>query len=438
MTAKTPRTVALLGTRKAAHLAKGALGKVHGALADVEAHLSRRIDAGARASVTPDELLASRFAAFRPLHAAPPAPGQRPSVTVFGFFNSSGFFGGIATLLNFSATVANHLDYDLRLVHTTSFDGDPDVAGFLRNQGIHVDPSRIHFVNAAHRRAAGASLPLHPDDLLVVSAWWDAFAVDRLAHDRPYVYLIQDYEPIFYNNGDQQLWASSTYESVKFVPVLNSSILHDYFRTTPHHRVAAEALVFEPAVRVPKRESTLVERPGKKRLFFYARPETDRNLFYTGLLAIDQAFEESAELRDNWDVWLGGTHTIPPLRLKSGLELQRLGKMSFEDYQQFTLTADLAISPMLAPHPNYPTLEFSRLGTPVITTSWETKIDLDRYSEMITLVEPTVAAMSQAIIECATRETAQEGAAPKTEESWTQALAETAATVTALHRGALG
>ncbi|MGO2748665.1 MAG: rhamnosyltransferase WsaF family glycosyltransferase [Pseudoclavibacter sp.] len=437
MSPKTPRTVALMGTRKATHLAKGALGKAHDALAGVEARLTKRIDAGARASVTPDELLATRFAAFRPLHAAPPEPGQRPSVTVFGFFNSSGFFGGIATLLNFSATVANQLDYDLRLVHTTSFEGDPDVAGFLKNQGIDVDPSRIHFVNAAHRRAAGASIPLHPDDLLVVSAWWDAFAVDRLAHERSYVYLIQDYEPIFYNNGDQQLWSSSTYESSKFVPVLNSSILHDYFQTTTHRRVAAEALVFEPAVRVPQRESMVAERPGKKRLFFYARPETDRNLFYTGLLAIDKAFEESAELRDNWDVWLGGTHTIPPLRLTSGLELQRLGKMSFEDYQQFTLTADLAVSSMLAPHPNYPTLEFSRLGTPVITTSWETKTDLDRYSEMITLVEPTVSAMSGAIIRCATAGPSETNAAPKTTDSWPDALAETAAAVATLHRGAV-
>lgn len=434
MTSRTPRIVALMGTRKAAHLAKGALGRARDAFAGVEARISKRIDASGESTITPDELLANRFAAFRPLHAAPPEPGQRPSVTVFGFFNSSGFFGGIATLLNLSATIANDLDYELRLVHTTSFEEDPDVAGFLKNQGIDFDPARIRFVNAANRRATGASLPLHAEDLLVVSAWWDAFAVDRLQHGRPYVYLIQDYEPIFYSNGDQQVWASTTYESTKFIPVLNSSILHDYFRTTTHTRVAEEALVFEPAVRVPDQASQPAKRPGKKRLFFYARPETERNLFYTGLLAIDKAFEESAELRDNWDVWLGGTQTIPPLRLKSGLELQRLGKMSFEDYQQFTLTADLAISSMLAPHPNYPTLEFSRLGTPVITTSWETKTDLDRYSEKITLVEPSVGAMSDAIIRCASTDGSEPETAPKTTDSWPRALAEVAGSVAALHR----
>ncbi|WP_181028451.1 glycosyltransferase [Pseudoclavibacter sp. RFBA6] len=432
MAKNTLRNVALKATRKAAYLAKAGLGRGGEAFGRLEARAGERLDGAATATITPSQLVATKFHAFRPLHAAPPAGGQRPAVSVFGFFNSSGFFGGIATLITLSAVIAQELDLDLRLVHTASFEGEGDVVGFLRGQGIDFDASRIHHLDLTSRRAEGAEVPLHDEDVLVASAWWDAFAIQRMAAPHPFIYLIQDYEPIFYANGDMQLWAASTYDADGFIPVLNTSILHDFFRESRHTRVAEEALVFEPAVSVLPRTAPVATRR-KKRLFFYARPSVERNLFYAGLLAIDEAFTRNPQLADDWEVWLAGNAAIPPLRLESGVTLQRLGKMSLPAYQEFMLTADLAISAMLAPHPNYPTLEFSHLGIPVITTAWETKQDLGRYSPLIHVTAPTIEAMAAKISELALAD----GPSPVAERdssltaSWPQALHAVASEVAA-------
>lgn len=384
-------------------------------------------------TITPRQLVATKFHAHRPLRAAPAVQGQRPAVAVFGFFNSSGFFGGIATLLTLSAVIAKELDLDLRLVHTASFEGESDVAAFLRGQGLDFDPSRIHHLDVSRRRADGADVALHEADILVASAWWDAAVIQQMGTPQTFVYLIQDYEPIFYANGDSQVWAAATYDAEGFIPVLNTSILHDYFKASRHTRVAREALIFEPAVSVLEPPKSGHTHRTKRRLFFYARPSVERNLFYSGLLAIDQAFASDPSLAANWEVWLAGTSDLPPLQLESGVELKRLGKMDLQDYQEFMLTTDLAVSAMLAPHPNYPTLEFSHLGIPVVTTSWTTKTDLSRYSAAIHVTEPTVNAMAEKILQLAGSEPVE--APSSLVESWPESLRQVAAAIAARRAG---
>ena len=94
---------------------------------------------------------------------------------------------------------------------------------------------------------------------------------------------------------------------------------------------------------------------------------------------------------------MAGQNNLPDIVLSSGAVIKNKGKMSMEDYIEFSKTVDLAISPMMAPHPNYPTLEFSSIGSMVVTTKYANKKSLDKYSKNIIMSELDVESMAGAI-----------------------------------------
>jgi hypothetical protein len=52
---------------------------------------------------------------------------------------------------------------------------------------------------------------------------------------------------------------------------------------------------------------------------------------------------------------------------------------------------------MMAPHPNYPTLEFASIGTVVVTTKYANKIDLGTYAKNIVMSDINAESMAGAI-----------------------------------------
>ena len=74
-----------------------------------------------------------------------------------------------------------------------------------------------------------------------------------------------------------------------------------------------------------------------------------------------------------------------------------------EDYVEFSKTIDVALAPMMAPHPNYPTLEFSSIGAQVVTTRYANKTDLSEYSPNIVMCDIDVESMAGAMKEAAKR-----------------------------------
>ncbi|MGI8635341.1 MAG: hypothetical protein ACR2KZ_08055, partial [Segetibacter sp.] len=158
------------------------------------------------------------------------------------------------------------------------------------------------------------------------------------------------------------------------------------------------ASYFEPAV--SRASSGLVKEKGpkqKKRLFLYGRPDVHRNLFFTALDAIDFAFKAGFLDKDNWELFMAGQDKIPDIQLSSGVVIKNRGKMAMEDYVSFSKTIDVAVSPMMAPHPNYPTLEFASIGTAVVTTKYANKTDLSSYSKNIISSDISVESIAGAI-----------------------------------------
>ncbi|HSX29858.1 MAG TPA: hypothetical protein VLE73_04850 [Candidatus Saccharimonadales bacterium] len=357
---------------------------------------------GSGNSIAINEYFHREFPQLNPIYPVLPALGQRPSVTVFAFLDPRGFYGGIATLLCVGAALANRLGYDFRVAQTTGFSKSTDVLRFLESNGIVIPEERFSTVDLSKRDSTHiAFLPIHKDDVVLVSAWWDAHVAARLPLQKKFLYLIQDYEPIFYNNSDSSVLAEQTYHTKKFIPICNTEILYKYFAKNNYQYIKDNAVWFEPAP-APK-----VEKPAPRhassprRLFLYGRPHVHRNLYYNALRALDIAFSDERLRNQQWELYCAGSPDIPNLRLSTGHIITNKGKMSLDDYYNWAQTIDVAVSPMLAPHPNYPTLELASLGAMVVSTKWETKQDLSTYSPNILMAEPTAEDMAVKIVAAA-------------------------------------
>lgn len=126
-----------------------------------------------------------------------------------------------------------------------------------------------------------------------------------------------------------------------------------------------------------------------------------RNLFFTALESIDYAFKANFLNPADWELVMAGQNNIPDIQLTSGMKISNLGKMSMAKYIEFSKTVDLAVSLMMAPHPNYPTLEFASIGTSVVTTKYANKQDLGKYSANIITSDIGVESLAGAIKQAA-------------------------------------
>ncbi|WP_172119369.1 hypothetical protein [Actinomyces faecalis] len=359
----------------------------------------------------------------RPFNVKDVSSERGPAVLTFGSLDTSASFGGMATLFRVADAIAAQSNRPLIVAQTTGARPAAvrEVFTSLRSQ---TPTSRIESQDLRDRHSS--TLRLHADDIIVVSAWQDAATVASLPLNHPFVYLIQDFEPIFFANSDSYLNALSTYRIDNFIPLFNSSVLKDFFLSQGLAN-AADASFFEPAVQLPV---SIHQKPHQPRIFFYARRSVERNLFETGLASIAAALHDP-KLAD-WEVHCAGDDTIPSVRMPNGSLLVNHGKMAPEQYFNFIANCDLCVSPMLAPHPNYPTLEFAAAGIPVVTTAWQSKNDLSRYSPLIRTVDPTIDSMRDAILRQAaltTEERQQLSSRTSIPTSWNETLNPPAQTV---------
>ena len=312
---------------------------------------------------------------------------------------SRGFYGGIATALIFAGKLAERKGLPLRVVQTSEPGDGKGAEEFLKDNGVKL--SGIHVMDVSGRAFNFYGyLDLRPDDIYIASAWWDAYLLEQLPLTHRFIYLIQDHEPIFYANGDMSVLAEGTYHSERFIPVCNTRLMYEFMSDEGYSYIKREGLWFEPSV--SRLESgKAVENRGKRIVFLYGRPSVERNLFHLSLMALNQVFDGETLRPADWQVFMAGQEDLPDIKLSSGLKIQNLGKMSLSDYIKFSKTVDIAISPMMAPHPNYPTLEFASIGTAVVTTRYKSKQSLERYSPNIIMTDLSVSSLAAGIKQAA-------------------------------------
>jgi hypothetical protein len=424
---------AIRAIRKTAHLTNRASSWAAHFSNRVE-HKTSRIISGTDSSFgavssSPFEKLYHLYAPeIVPLHPSLPQRGRKPAVVLLiPSLQKSSFFGGTSTAIITAALLAKKLSLDLRVIETLKHGGEMNLSAFLKSAGIDFKGKITQIDVTGRGYNVYGYIDMHPEDVHMASAWWDAYLLDELPLKRKFVYLIQDYEPIFYNNSDKYALAESTYHSKNYVALCNTKLMHTFMTNRGFSQVK-QGSWFEPAVAYDaKALKTTTKKPasGKRRMFIYGRPNVERNLFFTAFSSLDRCFSDKHLDPSEWEVYMAGQDKVPDLELSSGVVVKSLGKMEFADYQKFISSIDVAVSLMMAPHPNYPTLEFAAKGAAVVTTRYDVKQDLSHYSKNIVMADITVDSICGALRQAASfdAETRHKNAEASTiPHTWKQTL----------------
>ena len=307
--------------------------------------------------------------------------------------NGKHIFGGIATSLIFAMNLSSKMNIKLRIVCTDVPGTLENLSEFLERYNIKFDLNNVELFNAAPRSVYNpVHLEVRKDDIFIATTWWSAYLTDQLQPNSKFIYFVQDYEPIFSANGDEQVLANATYLlKDRFIPVVNTKILHDYYVQNNYEEFSKHNLYFEPAFSDSIFTPRLLSKDddAKKILFFYARPSVARNLFYLGLNSIKKAFDDGVLDSKRWEVYFAGAENHE-IEISRNFVAKNLGKMDIQDYGKFANKVDLAISLMMAPHPSYPPLEMAISGSRVVSTQYQNKTNLTNYSKNILLADYSV------------------------------------------------
>lgn len=239
----------------------------------------------------------------------------------------------------------------------------------------------------------GRTLPVGAGDRWLATAWWTAYAAQRLTQwqaeqfgtDAGIGYLIQDFEPGFYPWSSQYALAMSTYRPDRDVAVFNTGLLADYMAKQGFS--FRKQLTFEPTLNSAMRPALEAARTAhqsrKRRIVVYARPSTPRNAFEVLCEGL-RVWGWSDPHSSNWEV-------VAPGELKSDLDLgpfkmRALGKLDIHRYAELLSTSAIGMSLMISPHPSYPPLEMAAFGMGVITNAYMNK-DLSAWSPNIRSVQ---------------------------------------------------
>ena len=331
--------------------------------------------------------LDARWPAIRPIDCFPtPSCGPRISL-VTDAIDPAHLFGGVGTALVLGALVANHSKAVLRLV-TRNVPPDAAAVGrVLEANGVRLEGC-MEVVYAPHRN--GRELPISDDDFFLSTSWWTTRSLLSTVHRERVAYLLQEDERMFYPFGDERLRCEQTLHEPDILTVVNSRLLFDHLVEGPDPipNLADRAIWFEPAF--PAAAASPAPRmAGKRRLFFYARPNNLRNLFELGIQALADAVADGTFHPDQWDVFLVGKD-VPELLFPRGVRPHQVAGLGWADYQALVRTMDAGFVLMDTPHPSYPPLDLAASGAAVLTNARGLKQDLSCYSDNISVVPPTL------------------------------------------------
>jgi hypothetical protein len=325
-----------------------------------------------------------RFVEPMPLMQAPPlkeVPGQRRVSVFLPWMHTDSMSGGPNTAILLALRLADVAKIPVRFVSTDRPCGDVDELWRHFLELTETSERRPH-VTFADLHDRSRPFELGTEEVILATAWWTAQPAARMLQKsrrpRPYLYLVQDYEPGLYAWSTEYALAEETY-AMDMRAIVNEGLVLDYLVERRQGRFASpgfradHCVSFEPALDVRKfHPGDIGKRQGKRRLLFYARPMAPRNLYPLGLMALKDAVDRGAFAAAEWELCQMGEKT-PDVDLGKGQVLRTLPWRSFDEYARTMRESDAGLSLMLSPHTSYPPLEMAACGLPCVTTCYGTK-----------------------------------------------------------------
>lgn len=330
-------------------------------------------------TITVSKLIEGVFRESTPLNTLPVESEKiRLNVTYYGF-DSSCFFGGKATALILAVMFAKKYGYGLRII--SQYPEKKVFYDFLELFNLEYE-GNIEFYAIDESNKA---LEVSKNDHFLCTMWSNADAVLHTPTITGKIfYIMQEVETFFYDHGDTHLRCYNSLTDKRLIPIVNTKLLYDYLLNNGYSNVK-NGKYFEPSfskdMYSPSKDS--FKKKKEYKLFFYARPTHQRNLFYFGLNIINQAFLRGVLNPKEWKVYMAGDEDVPDFRFDAGVKITRLGVMDWKEYADFASTVDLCYSTIYTPHPSYPPFDFVTSGAVVLTNKFQNKGDLHMYSKNI-------------------------------------------------------
>ncbi|MGV2288744.1 hypothetical protein AAHK20_08500 [Trinickia sp. YCB016] len=319
-----------------------------------------------------------RFESLAPLQVySIPRSGIRRVSIVTDSVGSGSMFGGVGTAVIFAALLANELDAQLRIITRTQRAQSEDVGHVLSLYGIQLKYD-LQFKFAAFFDKK-SELDVRDDDIFITTSWWTTAAVLPSVRQDSIIYLLQEDERMFYPYGDDRVKCETILKNRDIRFIINTKLLFDHLVGDGLRNIVDRGAWFEPAfpsnVYYPRKNG----ESGKRRFFFYARPNNLRNLFYLGIEVIEEAIAQKVLDLDIWDIYLVGKD-IPAVVFDGGYRPKRCENLNWSEYAELAGTVDVGLSLMSTPHPSYPPLDLAASGAVVVTNRFGNKQDLSSYS----------------------------------------------------------
>jgi GT2 family glycosyltransferase len=258
-------------------------------------------------------------------------------------------------------------------------------------------------------------------DISIATLWTSAYRLLQFRHTRGKFYFIQDYEPLFYPAGSSYALAEATYR-FGFHGIINSPGLYNFI--ADNYDIQADYFVpaVDHAVFFPS-DKSFEEKERKLKLFFYGRPQHDRNAFD---LAIATAKKIKAHMGHRIEIVSAGSDWSPADFGVSGI-IQNLGLISYHETAELYRTCDFGLILMFTKHTSYLPLELMASGAIVIANHNQAHTWLLRDGANCIVVEPSPTFITEKLVQLSENRELQQtirGNALKTIESvhWEQEM----------------
>ncbi|AKB33546.1 hypothetical protein MSSIH_2856 [Methanosarcina siciliae HI350] len=290
-------------------------------------------------------------------------------------------FGGISTALNLFEYMTENYEFQ-RIIVTDSKVDNIDIERFKeyeidnksnKNRTKSICPMANRF---------GRTIDVGENDYFVSTAWWTAYILQPILEwqqktydiEPVFYYIIQDFEPGFYQWSSRYSLAESTYKSkFKTKAILNTKILYDFF-VEKGYSFYQQAYFNPPLNRSLANRASLASKQARRepfKILVYGRPGVGRNCFEICIESL-QKFASQYENLHKWELYsVGEKHQ--DIILSPDCKLKSLGKLPLDQYQNILESSSVGLSLMVSPHPSYPPIEMASYGLEVITNRYENK-----------------------------------------------------------------
>lgn len=334
-----------------------------------------------------EQIIDDRFSNIRPMKSVHVEIARCRFNVVTDSLKRDSLFGGVATALILAVLFCKENNFDLRIITRTSETDPADFENFLDMMNLEMSQNISYYTDYDHHISKNFNgLEVSDNDIFMATSWWSAQVIKGINLRNRFFYILQEVESFFYPNGDDQLLCEEILESDEIDYIINSKLLFDYYRNNGYDMIVNNCVFFEPAF-IKKLYSAdehkfKKQKTKKYRLFFYARPNNSRNLFYRGIDVINEALNRGI-IEDNWEIFFAGSD-VPDIVFSNGVKPIVLGQMNWKKYSSFLKTIDLGLCLMYTPHPSYPPLDIAASGGVVLTNAYKNKKTLHYSSNIIT------------------------------------------------------